>query len=277
MRKRFIIPHVALLLLLLTSIAQAVPVNRTWIGVSTPGDYSVAANWSPAAVPLATDSVFIPAGAPAITAGLNQSAVALATFYVEPGYTKTIASSAAYLQIAATTFVFSGTGVGYIDLGSSNITAVVTTTATGSTGNYGLYLKGSNLLALACSGGNTAVAMLTGETSTVATTRMSGAGTQCTLGTGVTLTTGNVSNGTLTINCAATTCNVFGGNFCSAFSGAITTINVTQGNCYPNSSGTVTNLNCLGGMTDTTKFGIPRTVTNHKQNPAQSSSMTRIS
>lgn len=267
---------VALAVVLFAQSAFAVSVNRTWIGVSTPGDWSVAGNWAPAAVPLATDNVYIPAGSPAITAGLNQSGVALGIVYFQTGYSGTVASSAAYLQLSCSTFIFSGTGQAYIDLSASAIDAIVTAGAQGSTGIPGLYLKGSALTSLAASGGNTILAGLVGETSSATTVRASGAGTAVALGTGVTVTTTEVSSGAaLTINtsatCAPTTCGVYSGTLTTIGTGTVTTINVGNGGtCYPQSSGTVTNLNCRGGITDTTKFGVARTISNLKQNSGAS-------
>ena len=49
------------------------------------GDYGVAGNWSTGTVPVNGDSVRIPAGSPAITGSLNQSAVTLIDFIVDDG------------------------------------------------------------------------------------------------------------------------------------------------------------------------------------------------
>ena len=66
--------------------------DREWQG--TTGDYSTAANWSGAAVPVAGDSVFFTgASVVSVTAGLAQGLVNLVEFNVGEDYTGTIAAS----------------------------------------------------------------------------------------------------------------------------------------------------------------------------------------
>jgi hypothetical protein len=255
-----------LIVVLLALPAEAA--TKTWL-TTADGNWGTTGNWS-GGTPVAGDVVYVPPGTPAITAGLNQSAVALGAVYLQAGYTGAVGTPTAYLQLNCTSLVFAGSGQAYVDVGGSTITAVVTASAIGTATSPGLFLKGSALTALAVNGGNVGLAGQPGETSTVTTVRVSGAGTKVTLGAGVSLTTAMISNGALLLNCAGTTIEVFGGTLTTAGSGAITTINVRGGTCLPQSSGTVTNLNCLGGATDTTKFGVPRTVSNLKQNPGAS-------
>lgn len=230
------------------------------------GDWGTTGNWT-GGTPTTGDDVYIPAGTPAITAGLNQSAVSLGAVYFQAGYTNAVASSAAYLQLTCTAFSFAGTGQAYIDLGGSTIGPIVTASANGTTGVAGLYLKGSALTTLYASGGNIALAGLAGETSTVATVRISQPGTVVTLGSGVSLTTNQVSGGTLYCNCAFTTSKVYGGTFWHLGTGAGTTITITGGFSYPISSGTIGTYNANGGSTDTTKGAVGRTFSAVKINP----------
>ena len=84
--------------------------SKIWVGTSTPGDWSVAANWTPSGVPVNGDDVFFNDGSQNVTAGLDQSAVALTSLRIGSSYTGNVASSAAYLQIGATTFTFESGG-----------------------------------------------------------------------------------------------------------------------------------------------------------------------
>jgi hypothetical protein len=74
---------------------------KTWASTANT-DYSQAANWSPSGVPIAADDVVIPPGTASIQAGLNQSAVALASFTILSGYTGLIGQVDAPLQIRST-------------------------------------------------------------------------------------------------------------------------------------------------------------------------------
>lgn len=232
---------------------------KKWIG--TDGSYSTAANWSPANVPVNSDTVRIPAGGGNISSGLNQSAVSLTAFIVEKGYTGTIGSSSGYLQIVTSRFEFEGSGLSYVDLGTSAISPQVFGTASGGTGTPGLYLLGSALVTLNVTGGSVGLAVGVGETSTVATARLALTGASLWLGTGVTLTTWDNHAGDGIIRCALTTLNVYGGTVLTAEVGAITTVNVKGGTLTPNSTGTITTLNSYGGSVDFRQSDAARTVT----------------
>ncbi len=235
--------------------------NKTWVGTTSgsEGDWGVAANWSPSGVPVAADNVRIPAGSYAITGSLNQSAVTLGAVIVEDGYLQTIGSATlGYLQFACTRFEFSGAGVAYIDIGASAIPVVVRKAATGSDGYRGLYLKGSGITVLTVEAGDVGVAFKHGETSTVATARCMGG--SLVLGAGVTGTTAQNYDGSLTVRCALTTLDIYGGNVLTEETGAITTINLYSGELVTKSTGTITTLNAKGGTLDESKSGAARTV-----------------
>jgi hypothetical protein len=239
--------------------------TKVWTGTVS-GNFGTAGNWAGGVAPANSDTLYI-AGTVAITAGLSTGLTGI-NLIVDPTYTGTIGTSAGYLVIGCASFTFAGVGVSYIDLDSSNIAAIVTATATpGSTGTYGLYLKGSNLASLSVSGGYVALAGLDGETSTVATARVSGQGANVLLNTGVTLTTASVSSGNLIVGCAATTVTVNSGTCTTQGSGAITTIALVGGTLYPYSSGTVTTLTITGGTASFIGYPVARTVTNLKLNP----------
>lgn len=232
--------------------------TNIWQG-TTNGTWSTTTNWSLGSIPANGDTVYL-AGNVAITGGLSTGLTGI-NLIVDPGYTGTIASSAAYLSLACASFNFAGTGNAFIDLGSSAITASVTQTGTGTATSAALYLKGSALSVLAVSGTcSVALAGLDGETSTVTTARVAGAQAKLLLGAGVTLTTAQVSAGALTVNCAATTLNIYSGACTTNGTGAITTVSIFQGTAQLNSTGTITTLNANAGTVDFTKFPVARTV-----------------
>jgi hypothetical protein len=242
--------------------------NKTWIGLSTLGDYSVAANWSPTGVPGAADKVHLPPGAPPITAGLNQSAIALAEFVCESGNTGAAGSAAAYLQINTPIFRWSGAGVAYIDLGATAVSPDVLGAAQAGTGTHGLYLKGTAIGVVNVIDGNVGLAAIFGETSTAATVRSVGAGASVTVGAGVTLTNYYQTEGTGTVHCAVTgVTTVYGGTLTLLDAGAVASLVVNGGEVLPNSSGTIAAAVCNGGTTDWTTSGETRIVSSLQINP----------
>ena len=240
--------------------------DKYWVG--TTDNYGTAGNWSPAGVPVAGDVVYIPAGSGAIQSGLNQSAVALDGFFVEPGYSQLIGTSSANLQItlaAGEPFVFAGQNTAFIDLGASATTAVVNQTALATVG-YGLYLLGTALTVLTVNRGVVGFAARGEGASTAAVvnvnyvTNITGDATLV-CGAGVTLTTVNQTGGTLTIQSAATTVNVQNGTTFITGVGAITTLTNNGGTVYPASTGTITTVNANSGSTDFSRSLAARTVT----------------
>ncbi len=238
--------------------------TKIWTGVVS-GDFSVTGNFTGGS-PSNNDTVYI-SGSVSISSGLSTGLTGI-NLIVDPGYTGSIGLIGTYFSMACATFTYSGGGLSYIDLGSSNIAAVVIATAAASSpSTSGLYLKGSNLLSLLVSGGYVALAGQDSETSTVATARVSGSTANLVLGSGVTLTTASLSSGNLVVNCAATTINVNSGILTTGGSGAITTVNQYAGTSYPYSTGTITTHNVLGGTASYIGFPVARTVTTLKLNP----------
>lgn len=231
--------------------------TKIWLGddAGNEGDYDTAANWSPSGVPGAGDAVIIPASSPAITAGLAQSAVAILSFRVEPGYSATIGSDEAALDIDPDSFDFAGSGLAFIDLHSANITAVVRQTATAVAPAFGLELDGSNLAALDMRGG--AVRIKTGAT--VATIEQHAG--RLHVPSGVTLTTCHVLGGSALLESALTTLNVQAGTVETDGAGAITTVTVKGGIFRGRSTGTITTANADGGLLDMLASQLDRTIT----------------
>lgn len=237
----------------------------TWSGTGnttapqSPNDYSIANNWAEGAVPIATDNVFI-SGTKDILYGLNQSAVEIGNFTVLPTCTAAIGRPQASLQIDvanASTAVFGGTGLAYIDVGASAISPRVDRTAfPAAQGAAGLYLAGSAFSTVNILGG--VVRMDAGSTWTTITVY---AGATLIVPAGATLTT--ITNyGTLTLGAACTTLNNIAGNCVTENSGAYTTVNCDGGKIVSNSTGTIGTLNSDGGEVDLLQNHTARTITN---------------
>lgn len=218
--------------------------------------------------PVAGDAVVIPASSSQAIDGVDQLGVALGRFVVEEGYNQSIGSAAAPLRITPTSYDFGGSGVAYLNFGAANISGTVRRTASAATGTCGLYLTGSNLNVLTVISGVVGVAFSPGTTSTVATVRTVGQGATVLLGAGCTNTDISVAKGNLVTSAAYTTALVYGGTLRTEGTGAGGTATVEGGVFVSNSSGTLTNCTVSGsGQADFTQSGLPRTVTNLKQNP----------
>lgn len=242
---------------------MAAPVWKT----TADGNYSTAGNWSTGSAPANGDTVRIPAGTPAITGGLDQSAVVLATFIVEEGMSNAFASIAAYLKINTARFEFSGTGDAYIDLCTTTVSPQIFKTATPTDGTHGLYLKGTGISVANIVGGDVAIAGLAGETATVVTARVIGSDAALTLGAGVTLTNLQQTSGKVVQRCAASgTVNIYGGEYLSREVGTIATLNAYGGVVKPESTGTITTGLIQGAEVDFTGSGAARTVSTLKHN-----------
>lgn len=202
-------------------------------------------------IPQATENVRIPAGAGSITAGYDQSAVAINGFYVERGYDGTMAAATGYLRIDPDIFEFDSQGQAWIDVGAAAITATVQGTGIGSTGEYGLNLRGSAITLVDVRGGSVGIAPLPGETSTVTTLRISNRGTLVKCGAGVSLTSViPMFDGELWLHCNATTVTKYGGEIYLQEAAAITTVNdLGPGRFSWGSSGNITTYNARGGGT----------------------------
>jgi hypothetical protein len=239
--------------------------TKQWVGTDTgnEGDYSTAANWSPSGVPAAADVVILPGnGSQAITAGLDQSAIALASFIVEDGFSGAIATSAAYLEIDSDSIRFDGSGTAYIDTGSNPADIDITGTATATSGSQGLYIIGTGIDDLSIKSGTVGVAVLPGEVSTIDSARVLGG--KLTTGAGVTLVTLEAAAGTTTNKANVSTVKVFGGTVNSEVIGqsmsAAVTLYSFGGTYNLNGSGNITTLHLSGGTVDTTNSGIAKTV-----------------
>lgn len=214
-------------------------------------------------IPQAGDDVRIPAGTASITtaAALDQSAVAIADFIVEEGYTGDIGSSKAYLRIDPDRFEFGATGgTAYIDIRAAAISAQVHNTGSAADGERGLYLLGSAIAVLTINGGDVGVATRHGETASVTTVRLMADRASLWIGEGCTLTNWHQFNGDGILRAAATTVLVYDGSLLTQEIGAITTLTQKGGEVTANSTGTITTYNLYDGTLILDASGAARTI-----------------
>jgi len=242
--------------------------NKIWLGNDSgnEGDVSVAANWSPSGVPVASDNVrLVPRDTMyALTAGLSTlSGVALASFVVDEGFNKAIGDNDNYLQITTSAFTFNGAGVSRIDLEASSVSPEILGTGNGGTGRRGLYLKGSAIGTIDVHNGDVGIAVKHGETSTVATARVSAGNASLWLGNGVTLSTAYYQqDGTdCRVLCDAPLMTIYDGGVTTDEDAAITNAKIYGGQLVSNASGTLATLDIYGGEVDFLQSAVSRTVT----------------
>lgn len=255
--------------------------DKLWVGTDTAGDWSVAANWSPAGVPVNADDVYMRDSSQSVTTGFDQSAVTLDSLNIDQSYTGEIGDSDDYLKISATVVRIGyhygpGTpaGSGLIKLDFGNNQATVTIHDTGSPSDTDMpavqLLNVHANSTIEVRKGSVGLAVGFGEVSTVSKITTSYVSQKASdadmfIGSGVTLTTLDQTGGDCVLECAATTVTSEGGNLETAGSGAITTLNIEGGDVTSNSTGTITNLNVSvdggGGSIDFTKSAAARTVT----------------
>lgn len=233
--------------------------TRTWKG--TTDDWNTTSNWYESAVPITGDKVYIPAGSGAIGSNLNQSAVSLAAFEIEEGYSNNIGDKTAYLQVGISNdaVLAPSGGAQFLDFGSSAKGVDIRKTGSAATGLRAVNIIGSALTTISVQSGSVGLAIDPAKTATVGTVRAYGGNVW--VGQGVTLTTVNNLGANITVDCAATTITQLSGTIETRYSGAVTTVNLYDGTYYPSSSGTVTTLNAYGGTVDSRRSGIARTIT----------------
>lgn len=256
--------------------------TKLWVGTDTPGDWSVAANWSPSGVPVSTDDVILETSTQAVTAGLDQSAVALTSLTIKQSYTGNIAAAGTYLEIMSTRVDIGehygqGTPNGSerikLDLRgdgstSSQVTIHNTASTTADDNESPVRLLFNEATAdLYVRKGSVGIAVdAPGETSVldeihVGFTTGRSTDAQVVIGSGVTLDELQITGGVTTLKCAATTVGISDGQLQTEGAGAITTLTVDGGVVIANSRGTITTLNCNGGETNFFRSTEDRTVT----------------
>lgn len=250
-----------------------------------PNNWDEANNWDPAAIPVNGDDVFIQNSDVDITEGLDQSLVTLASLTIDQSYTGKIGLPVknddyyeyreTYLEISATTLtVGDGEGSGSqrikIDTGANQTTLITNDTGSGEDAALAAFLwKGTHASnTVSVFKGTFGAASFAGETAVIATLKIGfqtdqfgDSVVECE--SGCTLTTIDMSGGTLTIESAATTITQTEGELTIDGAGVITTLNVKGGVCFYNSTGALTTATVTDtGVLDFEQNMAAKTVTN---------------
>ena len=266
-------------IVLLALCANVLAADKLWVGTDdgNEGDWSVAANWSPVNVPAAGDDVYLAYSSQDVTAGFDQSAVALTSLNIGQSYTGEVGDSDEYLQIGAAAVRIgyhdgpgspSGSGRIKLDLGSTTA-ATVTVANTGAsvdTDRPAVRLLAANAATtIEVRKGRLGLAYEPNETSTISSITVSyitskTADADVYIGEGVTLTTLTAYGGDTVLGCDANTVNSYAGTLTTTGTGAIITLTIEAATAYPGSAGTITTCNLNGGTADFTRSAA-RTVT----------------
>lgn len=221
--------------------------TQIWTGAGDGITWSSTANWASASVPATGDDVYFINGSSQITAGLSQSAVTLNSLNVYPGFTGAIGvvgPTGASLAIGIITLVmlgssgsnsgnnsgvFGSAGITLFKWTPGSVAFTATIAGTGaSTDTFGSAVQiyggtsGSNLYV---NGGTVDVAMVPGQTATLALVDVSGSGTvNC--GPGVTCPAYNQngSQSSLLVSSATTTLTSIAGNLATLGTGLMATM-----------------------------------------------------
>lgn len=250
---------------------------KIWTG-AVDGNAGTAGNWT-GGTPVNGDDVFIGnSNAVSINAGLDQSAVNLASLTIDQSYSGTIGTTTAYLKYNYVTTVKIGENYGTsTPSGSQRIklwfldnTNVIVYNTSFSSLDAGL--PPLRLIFVASSGsgnhvyvknGYLGVAMEPGEASVVPLVDIARTAVNCNvqIGSGTTFTTLTKYAGDVVLRCAVTTITQDAGSILTEGSGAITTITNNGGTFITNSTGTITTFNGIGGTLDASLSDIARTIT----------------
>lgn len=204
--------------------------TRDWIGTDSgnEGDWSVAANWSGATVPITGDIARFLTGSQSVVAGKDQSGVNLLELIVTSGYSGDIGSSTGKMEIGATTLSFQGRGNAWFDVstGSFNYDAVY---VQGGVSGRRLYITGNVAAAHIMEG------FVTFESGTVTEAWLETIGTQL-----------EVPQVTIT-DADFTTLHVLSGVVTQNGSGTISAMHILAGT-VTSQEGTTTNVTVRGGL-----------------------------
>ena len=238
---------------------------------SNPGDYSVAGNWS-GAVPVADDTVIIPAGSGNITAGLNQASIELEEFTVQEGYTgrigirPTSGAAPTYLQLGIMTnspCELTLSNYAYIDVDNSDIDVTVFRAAQGTSGDYGLCLLGSAIQTLSVHQGSVGLGYQRGNLADCDDIQLR-AGALLYRGAGSGSSAATIMGGTLIDAGGISQCDIYSGVLKAVENCPFTTL-ICYGrrtilNNDAGTGGTTVNLKGANATLDLSQSGIPRTI-----------------
>ena len=236
--------------------------TRYWTNGAGTGVISTASNWTPSGAPAAGDTLIF---ASSTTGGATTDAVVggdysalgnMAEIRVGQDFVEQFGSSGSYVQIESSIVILESGGDVYLDVESAGPSAKTIINFTPRSSDA-VHLRGDiNELRILNVSGDVAIESTTANTTGSGFTevdtlylfnQMQG---KLTTETDVSsLDTVFMDAGIFESSCAATTVNVYGGNFTQESSGAITTMNIYGQDtaAFMSGSGTVTNLNLYDG------------------------------
>lgn len=217
--------------------------DRTWDG-STSGDWGVAANWTPATVPVNGDDVFFSSGSVNVDAGLAQGAVTLGSLRIGSQYTGNIGSSGNYLVIGSTLVIFNSGGAECWLDGAYTTLRVLN----GISSANMLQVKGDTGT-LRVLGGNGTITYSASSTTLDVVEIFGAEGITVAIPSGVTsLDNVTVDSGVLTCGApVGTLLNIIGGLVKITDSATVNVLDLNGGVSEYNTSGTLTELNAYQG------------------------------
>lgn len=215
--------------------------SKLWIGTTTA--WATSGNWSPANAPAATgDSAYFDYNGTAAVAGSDQSATLLDLLSIKQSYIRAFGDTTP-LKVKATlvrigeqsgsTTTAAGSGRINLDLSTAVSTVNIYGSASSSTDTYKEPIRikavnASNTMNLLA--GRVGIATdAIGDVSTFGTINITGNGAYANLGSGLTLTTLNQSDGVCNVNNAITTVNYSGGSLQTEGVYTITNFNASSG------------------------------------------------
>lgn len=205
-----------------------------------------------------------------IESNLDASALTAAAWRIEPGFRdKPLGSQYQPLRIKPSSLVIDGGGSTpwYIDIGSQNISPEIRNCPIGVNGRNGLYFTGSNVATLLVYAGNVGVAMLSGDTATVATILSLGGQASVTVGAGVTLTTARSFAGQIILQAGGATFDCIGGAMETQLAAVASgNVYVKGGTFTDKSTGTHAAVTVDGGTLDTMQLTGAKTFTTFRLN-----------
>lgn len=261
----------------------------TFIGddVGNEGDLSVAANYDPVGVPVATDELHFDARSGDVSASFAEfAAVSLGSVHFHADWTgicDTTRAANDYIALGAQTIVWIGEDDGAtpsagsprlkVSVGGESEIHVLRTSATSEDENMPpVRVKMAHAGALLfVRDGDVGVAIDQANESGVQLGTVDVAeGANVTVGEVVILGQYHQSGGTGRLRCGLTgTAKVKGGTLTTEGTGAINIITQSAGTVVPNSTGAVTAYNLNGGTCDTLQSNVPRIITTFNHNDGE--------
>ena len=232
---------------------------KYWTG-DADSNYSTASNWSPSGAPTASDDVIIE-GKKDITGGLNQSAVALNSFFVGE-FSGVIASRLASLQINCTDVKFGGTNNCFIDVGAAVATIEVSNARSRVGTKSGLTIDGSAIATIEVIGGSVEIV----DSASVINVNVignlaSGSGADVLIGENVTVSNVKLTGGKLETKSDVSSVKIGDGEFVTSGVVDVATLDINAGQANIDATGTITTLSVDGGTCDLSRTLKTKTIT----------------